>query len=274
MAYIKIENLVLENTLINLSFLDKEVVGIYGDSKENNKINEFLLLISGINRIHSGSCKNNGKDVFDNPMYFKERVILDFSVVYTNTLKKEFIAENFNNRFQIEFDQEKFKHWIKEFKIRQETIVDVDYKFSELGNTLVNFALLDCVNKKNLIILNPTYKVFDERKDIIVREITNKDKYNSVVLKLDNISNFNGFLDKVLFFTKEGKVIFSDANNTLIVIEENIKLRNIICNGISNNVICLNDYTKEELKDFDKKRIKYKIISIYDIDKYRGESNE
>ena len=114
--------------------------------------------------------------------------------------------------------------------------------------------------------------MLDERKDIIVKEITNKTRYNNVILKLDNISNFKGYLDKVLFFTRDNKVLLVNGSDTLIVIEENIRLRNIICNGIYNNVICLNDYSKEELKDFDKRKIKYKVISIYDIDKYRGEA--
>lgn len=274
MAYIEIENLIIKDTTINISFFDREVIGIYSDVIQEKKIDEFLFIISGINSINKkcGSCKSLGKDVFDNLNYFKNRVFLDFSLVYTNTLKKEFIAENFINRFQIEFDQDKFKKWIKEFKIRQETTVDVEYKFSEVGNTLVNFSLLNCIDKKNLIISNPTYKVLDERKDIIVKEITNKTRYNNVILKLDNISNFKGYLDKVLFFTRDNKVLLVNGSDTLIVIEENIRLRNIICNGVYNNVICLNDYSKEELKDFDKRKIKYKVISIYDIDKYRGEA--
>lgn len=273
MSYIEIKNLIINDIKINLELLDKEIVGIYALKKHQKIVNELLFIISGINK-GRGSCKYLGKDVFDNSLYFKKRIFLDFSLTYTNTLKKEFISENFMNRFAMEFKEDNFKKLIKELKIRQETTFDVDYKFSEVGNTLVNFAILDSIEKENIIISNPTYKVDDERVATIVKGLTNKYRYNNVLLNIDSISNFNGYLDKVLFFTKNNEILLVPTSETLLVIEDNIYLRNVICKGTSNTVISLNDYSKEELKEFDKKKLKYKVISIYDIDKYRGEDDE
>lgn len=272
MSYIEIKDLVINDIKMNLTLFNKEIVGIYQTRKNKETINELLFIISGINK-GKGNCTYFNKDVFDNSLYFKKRIFLDFSLTYTNTLKKEFISENFMNRFGMKFDEENFKRLIKELKIRNETTFDVDYKFSELGNTLVNFAIINSIEKENLIISNPTYSVSGERKDIIVKELTNKNRYNNVLLNLDSINNFKGYLDKVLFVTKKDTILV-DTNTTLLVIEDNIYLRNIICKGMSNTVISLNDYSKEELKNFDKKKIKYKEISIYDIDKYRGEEDE
>lgn len=272
MSYIEIKDLVINDIKINLTLSNKEIVGIYQTKENRETINELLFILSGINK-GRGSCTYFNKDVFDNSLYFKKRIFLDFSLTYTNTLKKEFISENFMNRFGMEFDEDNFKRLIKELKIRQETTFDVDYKFSVLGNTLVNFAILNSIEKENLIISNPTYRVDGERIETIVKGLTNKNRYNNVLINLDSISNFKGYLDKVLFVTKKD-VILVDSNTTLLVIEDNIYLRNIISKGTANTVISLNDYSKEELKNFDKKKLKYKEISIYDIDKYRGEEDE
>lgn len=272
MSYIEIKDLVINDIKINLTLSNKEIIGIYQTKENKETINEFLFVLSGINK-GRGSCTYFDKDVFDNPLYFKNRIFLDFSLIHTNTLNKKFISENFMNRFGMKFDEENFKRLIKELKIRKETVFYVDYKFTLLGNTLVNFAIINSIEKENLIISNPTYGVVGERKDIIVKELTNKNRYNNVLLNLDSISNFKGYLDKVLFITKKD-VLLVDSNTTLLVIEDNIYLRNIISKGTNNTVISLNDYSKEELKNFDKKKIKYKEISIYDIDKYRGEEDE
>lgn len=266
MSYIEVKNLILNNNTINLSF-DKEIVGIYGENKE--LIKEFLLIISGINK-NNNTCFYQGEDLFDNPKYFEKRLFLDFTEVYTNTLKKEFIAENFFNRFDKEFNQERFKKLIKELQLRKETNIGVTYTFTKTGNTLVNYSLIECLNVYNIIISNPTFCLdTKERIDFVVGGITNKENYDSVILDLDNIGYFKGKLDKIIFFTKDNKVIKCDSNDTLLLIEDNIHLRNVICHGYDNFVIVYNDFSKEELKQFNKVKIKYKEISVYDIEKYK-----
>ena len=116
MEYIEIKNLIFYNKEINLSFKENEVIGIFGENK--NLINEFLLIVSGINK-GKGDITYLNNDLFDNSLYFKNRLFFDFSKVYTKTLKKEFIHENLKNRFGLSFDEEKFKRLIKELKIRK-----------------------------------------------------------------------------------------------------------------------------------------------------------
>lgn len=266
MEYIEIKNLIFYNKEINLSFKENEVIGIFGENK--NLINEFLLIVSGINK-GKGDITYLNNDLFDNSLYFKNRLFFDFSKVYTKTLKKEFIHENLKNRFGLSFDEEKFKRLIKELKIRKETTIDVSYTFTKLGNTLVNFSLVSSLKYKNLIISNPTiYLKEKEQIEIIRNELTNKEKYSNVILNLDNISNFSNSLDRIVLVTRDNEFKETNVNDKIVVIEDNIYLRNIICKAKDNYVICYHDYEKEELKKFDKLKIKYKLISIYDIDKY------
>ena len=268
MAYIEVKNLILNNNTINLSF-DKEIVGIYGDNQE--LIKEFMLIISGINK-NNNTCFYKDEDLFDNPKFFKNRLFLDFLEVYTNTLKKEFIAENFLNRFEREFNQDKFKKLIKDLHLRKETNIDVAYTFTKTGNTLVNYSLVECLNIYNIIISHPTVSLdTKERIEMVVNGLTNKEKYDNVILNLDNVGYFKGKLDKIVFFTKDNKVIECSGKDTLLLIEDNIHLRNVISYAKDNYVIAYNDYTKEELKHFNKVKIKYKEISVYDIEKYKEE---
>lgn len=266
MAYIEVKNLNFNNNLVNLTINDKEVIGIFGENQR--AINEFLLIISGINK-NNNTCFYNGENIFDNSHYFKQRIFLDFKKIYTNTLNKEFIEENFNNRFGLSFDTKRFKELIKELKIRKETEIDVYYTFTQQGNTLVNFSLIESLNVSNIIISHPTNYLDSERATFISNALTNKNKYNCVILNLDRLDFFKNKLDYLLLFTKEGNIIKVNNDDHLLVIEDNIYLHNRLIRGKGNLVISYHDYNKDELKKFDKLKIKYKVISLYDIDKYR-----
>ena len=237
------------------------------------KITALLLAVT-INLALLSACNSNknfeGMELI-RPLYLVREEDI---IAWKNYNNLDFIncACKFTENCAIDEDSGKrreMKRLIKELKIRKETTIDVSYTFTKLGNTLVNFSLVSSLKYKNLIISNPTiYLKEKEQIEIIKNELTNKEKYSNVILNLDNISNFSNSLDRIVFVTRDNEFIETNVNDKVVVIEDNIYIRNIICKAKDNYVICYHDYEKEELKKFDKLKIKYKLISIYDIDKY------
>lgn len=264
--YLDIKNLKLNKYQINLQFNNNEVVGIF--SKDKKLVKEYLDFLSGINPTNN-KCLYQGLDVFNNKEYFKDRIYMDFSRKYLSTLKVKYLEERLTNKYKLNFNKEIFLKVSKDLDVRGETEITYIYKFSKSGNTFVNFALLSAIDKRNIIINNPTINL-NMVTDIeyITEKIVNKAKYNSVILGIDNLRVFNYLLDRVIIFTDTYEILdINPFEDSFIVFnEENRYIRNVLFKGP--NLITLNHYSKDELKLFSKERIDYKKISIYELESY------
>jgi len=266
MVYIEINDLKLDNYIINLNILNRQSIGVFSKDKMITK--KFLDIISGINK-NNKKCLYNEKDIFDNKEFFNSRILLDFSKKYLSTLKVNYLEERFSHKYGLRFDKEKFVKISKELDVRGETEITYVYKFSKTGNTFVNYALISSLDKSNIIVNNPTNGL-NIAKDIkyITEGLTNKQSFNTVILGIDNLSLFNGLLDKILVFTQFDEAILFDSKDSLIVFRDDvgIDVKNKLFQG--EYIVAINNYSKEEIRNFSKQNIEYKIISIYDIEKY------
>jgi hypothetical protein len=157
--------------------------------------------------------------------------------------------------------------------VRGETEISYVYNFTQAGNTFVNYALVSSLEKPNIIVNNPTIGLkYQDDISYIVKGLTNKENYNSVILGLNNISPFNNCLDKIILFTDD-QVLMFNGFETLIVFEKKyFNIDNILYE--SKNIIAINSYSKDELKDFARQNFNYKVISIYDLNKYLEVKND
>ncbi|HOE06808.1 MAG TPA: hypothetical protein PLQ99_03835 [Bacilli bacterium] len=274
MEYIKIQKLQFNNMQIDISLNKQEIFAVY--SRNEEIVNDFLLVLNGINP-NNGSCLYLNKDIFDNEDFFKQRIYINFKESYLKTINAEFIEESLMNRFNLSFNKEVFNTYVQEMGIRLETTVKANYTFTDKGNTMVNFAFLKALNIPFITINNPTIYL---KKAKIIETVTNslvdKRKYESIILGLDRIKNFKEKLERVLVFTDyQTYVIVNPQKDSFLLIEDNIHLRDKIFRTKKMGlVICLNNYTKEELKRFNHFKLKYQKLSFYEIEDYFGDDNE
>ena len=269
--YLRINGLQLNDYIINQDFFNNEIAGIYGRDKKT--IKQFLNVISGINK-NKKTCFYNDEDIFDNEEYFNNRLYFDFTKKYLSTLRVNYIDERLKQKYNLAFNKETFINTSKDLDVRGETEITYTYKFTPTGNTFVNYSLTKSLDKNNLIINNPTINLrMEDDLDYITTGLTNKNDYNSVILGLDNLKAFSKKLDKIIFFTDFKTIITATNNDTAIVFNQSsfflISNEDKIFGG--EKIVCLNKYTKEELKSFTKSKIDYKVISIYDVEQYMGE---
>ena len=76
MAYLQIENLIMEDYTINLEIENGESVGVFARRKKT--VSDFLKIASGINP--GKGCFHDGKEIYDNRKYFQNRIFMDFSI--------------------------------------------------------------------------------------------------------------------------------------------------------------------------------------------------
>ena len=271
MEYISIRNLQFKNMEITVSLNKKEIFAVY--SRDPKKSEEFFLLINGINP-NNGTCLYENKDIFDNEDFFKQRIYLDFKETYFKTMNIKVIEETLANKYNISFNPKIFNTYVQTMGIRMETIVDTDYIFTECGNSMINFAFLKALNKPFVTINNPTiYLQSIKILELVIQSLTYKGNYEGIILGLDKIKRFKDKLDRVLIFTEyETYVIIDPRKDSFLLIEDNIYLHDKLFRiNESNMVICLNKYSKEEIKKFNNFKIKHEKFSFYELEDYFGD---
>ena len=261
MGYIDINNLQLNNYKLSFQMEKGFIYGIYG--KRHDDISELLKKISGINP-NNQTCLKNDKDIFDNKDYFKERIYLDLSKKMVETLNDKTIKENLKSRYNAVFNEKEYKRLVNLLNIRSEITIKQNYSFTDLGNNLTSFAIYSSLDYDVSFIDNPLYYLskYDNRREIIVKELTNKRKHNLVMLDASSIEDFQDVLDYVVLFGDyEEAFLINPKEDKFIICDDYLTLKKRIFKK-DNIVIILNDMNKEEYKSFKKEIKKYKEIDF------------
>lgn len=266
---LEIKNLGLKDYNIDMNIYDGEKIGIF--ARDNNIVANLLELIAGINK-NNNSIFLNKVDVFDNEEFFLNRVYFDFKNKYLTTLRVNKIESALKD-YNLEFDKEKFVQICKELNIRGETDITYKYEFTNTGNSFVNLALLCSLQKDNIIINNPLANInLKSDYDYFVNKLASSE-FDNVILGIDKLLPFKGKLNRILFLSDFNESIIMHNNDNFIVFDKDIDKYFLIKDKVykGNKIIALNNYTKEELKQWQKQKVNYEIISIYEIEKYLGE---
>lgn len=268
MDYITIKELKIENYTVNCEFSDEEVIGVY--AKDKKLVRSFLDVVSGIAK-NKNTCFFQGKDLYDNAEYFRNRLYLDYTRNYLSTLNASFIEERMRYRFNKPFNRDLFQKIVRELNIRGETEISYIYRFTPAGNTLVNYALTKALEPSNIIIGNPTVELrLDADARAIADGLTDRTEYGSVILGLDRLYPFVRRLNKILVFTDFQTAVVLDGMQSLIVFkEEYFPMDNKIFQG--DYIIAINTYSRDELKSFSKQKFEHQLISVYEMDNYLKE---
>jgi hypothetical protein len=268
MDYITIKDLKIQNYTVNCEIPDKEFIGVY--AKDKKLVRSFLDIMSGIAK-NRNTCFFQGKDLYDNADYFRNRLYLNYTKNYLSTLNASFIEERMRYRFNKPFNKEKFQKIIRELNVRGETEISYLYRFTPAGNTLVNYALTKALEPINIIICNPTAELrLDADIRAIANGLTDRSEYGSVILGLDRLYPFAWRLNKLLVFTDFEKAVVLDSTQSLIVFkEEYFPIEDKIFWG--NYIIAINRYNRDELKSFSKQKFEHQVISVFEMDNYLKE---
>ena len=297
MGYLEYKDFVIGRYDINITLEDSTTYFVLTRKKDLNYKDKFLIQTMGINK-YTGSCIYNDKEIFDNEEYFNNRFYFDFSKKYLSTLNIDYIKESLEYKYNIFIDKDKFKEVINLTNLRSEVLIKEDYSFSPYGINACGIVLLRSMTAKNVIINNPFIYLLRDKTDnkllkkdnrkktisehniintreLIKKEIQNKEKYNNIIIGSDNVYDFIDCIDKYIVFTDFNNVLVIDKkNDSFVVIEELVGLRKklfrttynkYVKNDYTNMVICVNDFSKEEFRTFSKNRIKYKIITFEDM---------
>lgn len=256
---------------INLSIDYKTKIGVY--SKDKNIVNTFLKLIAGINKpTKESQIKIAKKDVFDNKDYFKNRLYLDFSTHYLNTLNYKKIDEALTEKYALNLNYDKYTKILKDLDIRGECEITDKYEFTPLGNTLVNFALACSLDYEFLIINNPTINVTSTNILTYIMNYLNNN-YKSMIFGLNNLDLFIDILDYIIILDDFGLMHILYNNSKLLVINngqvpEELDKYKLFISFDKKRIILSNELSKDELKELKKKRIDFIQINLQELGGY------
>lgn len=244
-------------------------IGVYSTDKEITKT--FLKYISGINKPQFGSIKIQNRNVYDNPVFFKKRLYLDYDTNYLNTLNSSKIASEITEKFDVQFDKDRFDKITKDLNIRGECEITNKYNFTLSGNTLVNFALSVSCNQEFLIINNPTVYLKDKKILDYITSFYDKN-YKSLVFGLNKIDEITSILDYILIFDDYGKSHILDKNDKLIITNktdnDNFDKYKIFESYDNKRLILLGYDQKEIIKELKKNKMEYIVITLSEIGGY------
>jgi len=253
----------IDQYIVNIAFADN----IYGFFCRNKAfVKELLLLIAGINKSNA-TCLYNDEKCYDNKDYFKTRLYLDFENEYFETLNIEKIRLAVTEKYHLNLNYEELQRHIKTLNIRGECIITSRYAFTNVGNNLLNFAFA-LSTEENLIINNPTWAI-DSGVDLEYIYTELRKKQRMVIFGIDHLQKMRFCLDKLIIFSDFNEVLILDITEKLYVLENtyNLPYQKVFID--KNNLhIIYRGLGKEELKNCDRLRIKYKVISPYDLEEY------
>lgn len=261
MNYLYLEDYVVGKYDINLEIENNKLYLVFCKNKEY--VNRFIISLSGINK-HQGICNYKNNPIFDNPDYFKNRLLINFNTMYIRTLNSKIIEEAIKSFPHIKFNPEEFKKVVNETDIRREILIKDEYTFTNKGISLTNYALIKSMDFKNLLVLNPYTRNDSVIKEKVILELQNRNKYNTVIIANNNLEFLSKYVDKIIVLTDYTYVDVIDKEDTFLVCDDNIYLHNRLFKN-DNIIISKNNYSKDELKTFSKNNLKYKIIKFKEL---------
>lgn len=261
---IRVESLMQQMHILTFSIEPGQVKGVFGRDLAETK--DILLKIAGIHQ-NKKTCFYNDVDVYDNPSYFKERVYLDCTQEYIQTLKVETIAKTIKQRFNKEIDIEKMKQYIKNFGIRGECEITHRYTFTKNSQTLLNVALALSM-EQHLLLFNPT-KNIKRSKDILTIGEELKKREKTTILGLNCLGHFAGFLDEIILLGDRTTIYVNPKNNKFSVVDANeLFEQTYIFKSKDQTRMIIPLLSKEHVKICQRHKIKHITIEPYDIENY------
>lgn len=273
---IKIDNLVLnEQYQINQEILNDEIIFYY--SRDNELIKRLFLLISGINKVDG--IYYNGISCYDNKEYFDKRIYLSLNDSLIKTIYPKKISLSLKN-FNLRCNQEKLAHVIDTLNIREECMMSSDDPFTLAGNTLINYALLESIDKEILLINNPTIHLTQAKQiDFITTNITTNTKQIKLI-GLNNIKHFKEKINQIIVFNDYGRtlkfnprnvqigLINGDARGILEIIHDYQSLFYTYKNDQFELLFLYNNLDNDQIKELSKSNYKIKKVDFYNIEDY------
>lgn len=282
MSTITIENFVMQHNKTEVRFdsivIPKTgIIGVLG--KDISLIEEFLLILSGINENHE-RIKIDEESVYENKTYFQNRVYMDFHNTYTKSISATKIVEHFLEEYHLHVDGAKLHKLIRAFEIRLECNISGVCNFTSIGNTLMNLAIACSIDTQTLISFQPL--CFIEAKEQIKQAMLHLVKQYESKRLITSVTDLKYFTDKLnycLVFTDYNTVKQIDVLREQIVliqgdarhIYNHIKEEDRLFYTYKNNVfelVCLYHMDAKTKREIENKHTKIKTISIYDIANY------
>ena len=228
---------------------------------ENEKdAKDFSLKIAGIIKDDIYYLDEN---IYQNNIYFKERIYIDNEKCYLNNLNVRALSQKILKIYKKPFEEE-FKRLRIDTKLRLESIREHGkYKFNpySLVNDILALSIL------NIRIFYLALDNLDNDKINILKNEFLTRKSNIFVEKIEDINKYEGFIDEIIIFYKDRIKKFNSFDKILKVKkDQNSNHISIIKNLISEN----EDYyytSIDALNDKCLKNIKYQEIDIMDLGK-------
>ncbi len=269
---IEIKNLKLHQYTINTTIKENQNVGIY--SRQDQLLKELLLIVAGINP--SKNCFYYQKPLFDDETYFKERIYMDCEKEYINTLKANRIEEVLALKYHKVFHQEQFKKYVKDLRIRCEGTYQDEYKFTKVGNQLVNLCFGLCIF--SLRLFYHPFSFLQDRKQY--EYLKNEMRINrGNILALESLQKYQGVLDTLIILSNQQVYEFHDLNTRLLVVKglidsefviDDLELKNILLfKSIHQDAFIIRDeLTKEKRKKLHQMKAEILSIPVLKLEEY------
>ena len=269
MAYIDVNNLQLNKyKLSSLNIEEGFSYGIIG--KSHNDVARLLKILAGINDNYD-TCKNNGKTIFDDSEFFKNRIYLDLSQKIVETLDSKIIKEDLNFRYNASFNEKQYKMLVNNLGIRSEVVITNKYEFSDLGVNLTSFAVLCSLDYPNIVVNNPLKCVPIEKKELrnkMINTIIDRAKYQTMIVDATDLLEFYRYLDYLIILGDYEDVHMIKPNSDKFIISDDyLTLKNKIFKR-DNIIISKVPTDKEDYKELKKTLKKYKEVSFIEAYSY------
>lgn len=273
---IRIEDLKIDSQYsITQNIYEGDIIYFY--CRDNNVIKSLFLYLSGINK--TNSVYFNNQIVYDNSQYFKQRIYISCEQQIIKTIYPKQIINSIQSKYNLKCNYETLQKLIDVLAIREECQMTLKNPFTLVGNTLINFAILQSLDNPIIFVNNPTIYLDNPKHIEYIVNTLNSHSYKTKLIGINRLSHFKDKIEQIIVFNDYGRTIrFNPKKVRICLIKgEKEKLLELIKDyerlffiekEDSFQLVFIDNLDHTTQKELNKLKYKIQKVSFYEIEKY------
>lgn len=259
---LEVKDLIIDDIKFNFNIQVNDKIAFYG---KKPIVNLLLLSLSGIVK-NMDTIKFNNQNIYDFQKYFNERIYVDCTKSYFQTIVAKDICSIIKTNFNKSINENELAKHIKLLCIRGECEITNKYTLSDVGNNLLNLAIV-LSSDHHVLITNPFSSItktedFEYFKKIITQF------QRTIILGTSVIKPISKIMDTIYFIGDKSYTQIDMKNDKYYIIDKHDQITPFI---ETEDKFLLVNPDKDTLKQLNNLKIKHKKISFEELDYYIGE---
>ncbi|MFA5542633.1 MAG: hypothetical protein WC008_03375 [Bacilli bacterium] len=259
---INVKNLLIDNIAFSFNIEENDSIAFYG---KREIVTSILLSLAGIIK-NMNTITFKDHDVYDYQNYFNERIYIDCSKLYFQTIIAKEICFQTKTKYNKIIDEVKLSKHISKLHIRGECEVTDKYTLTDIGNNLINLSF--ALSSKNHVLINNPFINIDKIEDFeyFKKEILSFE--HCLIVGTQKVKPISKIINRIILIGDQSYIDVNEKSDKFYIIDQVEDITPFM--SLKDKYLLVNP-DKEIIKKCNTKKVKMKKIEFGELDFYIGE---